>query len=322
MHRTQPIDQYDIIAHRMMIISGIILCIFGLIGNLLNIYIFTKWSRSRKKPKKSYQMNNIPLYLLVSSFANLIVIVYPLSTRIMFDGYQYRVTQKKVFILCKLRYYALHTFDLTSLTCICMATFDRYLLSSRNVRLRQLSTNKKQTIVIILLIILFLGLHNIPLTIYFDVSNTGRCTIFSVVYSHYYLYIYQISLHGLFPIVFLSIFGLLTLKQLKILAEHNPTSHLNSDRQLTRMLLLISLAIIISSTPNCIEHIYDVLFANKNEEYSSKYYLYHVISSISYYINPVASFYIFFISTPNFRLQLKHFCQYNQPVLYQIPLGH
>jgi len=312
MHYTQINDRFNIIANKLMIIFGLIMCIFGLIGNILNILIFSIWSRSRKNSNKCNQTNNSPLYLLASSIANLFIITYPLLTRIMFDGYQYRVTQTNVFILCKLRYYILHTFDLISLTCICLAIFDRYLISSRKVYLRELSSTKKRTIIIILFLISLIGLHSIPLVIYYNVSNTGQCIIISIIYSHYYLYIFQICLHGIIPIVFLSIFGILTIKQLKLLKEHNSYIHLNPDRQLSRMLLLMSIAIILSSIPNCIERIYDIIFVDNNIEHSSRFFLYHVISSILFYTNPVTSFYIFYITTPNFRFQLRNLCQTNR----------
>mgnify|MGYP001051868824 CR=1 FL=1 len=298
----EKIEEIDFLAHQLMIIFGIIISILGIIGNLLNIRIFSIWSQS-------YRKTNLPLYLLASSFANLVVLLYPLLTRILFDGYQYRVTKTNVFILCQLRYYVLHTFDLISLSSICLAIFDRYLISSRNVYIRELITTKKQTLIVILSLGFLIGLHNIPLMIYFGVSKAGRCEILSIKYSYYYLYVFQMCLHGIFPILFLSIFGILTLKQLKILEEHNRSIHLNSDRQLSRMLLLMSIAIILSSIPNCIEETYAFIFVDKNQERSSKFFLYHVISSILFYTNPVTSFYIFYISTPNFRLQLRNlFC--------------
>ncbi|CAF1153194.1 unnamed protein product [Rotaria sordida] len=319
MYYTQSTDRFNTIAHKLMIIFGITMCIFGLIGNLLNICVFTIWSRSRKKSNRynhSNRTSNSSLYLLASSFANLMIITYPLLTRILFDGYQYRVTETNVFILCKLRYYILHTFDLISLTCICMATFDRYLLSSRKVRLRQMSTRRQRTKLIILFIIVLIGSHSIPLIIYYDVSTNGQCIIFSIQYSYYYLYVFQISLHGTIPIIFLSIFGLLTFKQLKIITKHNPYNNLNSDRQLARMLLLMSIAIILSSIPNCIEQIYDVLFGGNSYEHSSKFFLYHVISSILFYTSPVTSFYIFYISTPNFRNQIRNLIVNNRHTDY------
>ncbi|CAF4016997.1 unnamed protein product [Rotaria sp. Silwood2] len=155
--------QLDIFTHQLMIIAGIIMGICGPIGNILNICVFTMWSRSRQTTSRYHNNNRTsdsPLYLLTSSIADLIVIVYSLTTRIIFDGYQYKATPNNAFILCKLRYYALHTFDLISLTCLCLATFDRYLISSREVRLQQLSTTRQGTKLVILLLICLIGLHH------------------------------------------------------------------------------------------------------------------------------------------------------------------
>ena len=298
--------------------------IFGSIGNILNIWVFVIWSRPPRRSHKHNRSNhtsNSSLYLLVSSISNLIVILYPLLTRIMFDGYQYRVTTNNIFILCKLRFYILHTCDSISLICICMATFDRYLISSRKVRLRKLSTRRQQTKLIILFIVFLIGLHALPIAIFFEISSTGQCTILSPVYLYYYLYTFQIFLHGIFPIVFLSIFGFLTFRQLKNLTNQTGQQQnyhhrhryrtSNSGKQLTRMLLLISMAIILSCIPYSIEQCITVMFLNDDRLKSSKFFLYHVISHILYYTNPVSSFYIYYISTPNFRIQLQRilFCR-------------
>ncbi|CAF1391994.1 unnamed protein product [Rotaria sp. Silwood1] len=322
-------NQIDEISHQFTIYVGIIMYIFGTIGNILNICVFSIWSRSPKKSSRNCKIvrtNNSSLYLLASSIANLIVIIYPLLTRILFDGYEYQVTRTNLFILCKLRYYLMHTFDLISLTCICMATFDRYLLSSRKVRFRELSTRRHRTILIILFIIFLIGFHNISIVIFYDVSNIGHCIIFSRIYLYYYLYIIQIFLHGIIPISFLSIFGLLTFKQLKKIKTHHHHHHhhgkISIDKQLSRMLLLISIAIILSSIPYCIEQCLNGIFIENDFLKSSYFFLYHVISHILYYTNPVSSFYIYYISTPNFRRQINKiiFCKhsFNYVVYYKI----
>ncbi|CAF0843170.1 unnamed protein product [Adineta ricciae] len=316
-------DQLDAISNQIMIVAGILMYIFGSIGNILNIWVFAIWSRSPNQSQKHYrhsQTSNSSLYLLASSIANLFVIIYPLLTRIMFDGYHYRVTLNNVLIFCKLRFYVLHTFDLISLICICMATFDRYLVSSRKVRLRKLSTRRQQTKLIILFLVVLIGLHSVPVMIFFNVSSTGKCTILSTNYLYYYLCTIQIVLHGIIPIIFLSIFGLLTFKQLKRIKTRSCSRHqhhhkrkkgISSDKQLSRMLLLMSLAIILSSIPYCIEQSLNVMFIRDDRLNSSYFFFFHVISHILFYTNPVTSFYIYYISTPNFRIQVKRiiFCQ-------------
>jgi len=297
-------EHIDVIGQKLMIFGGITMCILGIIGNILNIYVFSIWSRfkqSRNQINNIGHTSNSPLYLLTSSCANLIVIIYPLLTRIIYDGYKYRIGQNTIFILCKFRYYVLYTFDLISLTCICMATLDRYLISSRNVRLRRLSTTRKRTKQILLIIIFLFGLHNIPIAIYFEVSNLGQCDIFTSSYYYYYLYVLQLSLHGIIPICFLSIFGTLTYKQLRIIGRQ---SSMNMDKKSSRMILLMSVTIVLSSIPYCIEQLYYAIASDDSNEISSIVFLCHVIASILFYTNPVCSFYVYYISTPNFRRQV------------------
>jgi len=189
-----------------------------------------------------------------------------------------------------------------------MATFDLYLITSRNVNLRQLTTKRKQTKQIILFLIILFLIHSIPNVFYFDVSNSGRCFIISKVYLYYYLWIFQIFLHSIIPIICLTIFGTLTFIQLKNIKQNKSR---NIDKQISRMLLLMSLAIILSSIPYCIEHVYYVIISNDRLNQTSFIFLYHIITSILFYTNPVTSFYIFYISTPNFRKQVKKiiFCK-------------
>ena len=311
-------ENIDIISRQLMKYVGILMYVCGSIGNTLNICVFIIWSRSNKYIHFS-RPSNSSLYLFSSSISNLIVILYPLFTRILLDGYDFHIRENNVFFLCKLRYYILHTFDLISLTCICLATFDRYLISSRDARLRKLSPTRKKTKFIILFIICLFGFHSIPILKYYGVSKSGYCIITSSIYLYYYFYTFQIFLHGIIPIIFLSIFGILTFKQLRIVSKRK---NLNSDKQLSGMLLLISLGIVLSSIPYCIEQCYYVLFNNNNRQQKSYLFLYHVTSSILFYTNPVSSFYIYYLSTRNFRIQVHQiiFCRRNAhyAVYYQV----
>lgn len=296
-------------ARTLMIIAGIIMFILGSIGNLLNICVFSIWSCSRTSSTERHivsETNNSSLYLLASSIANLIVILYPLLTRIIFDGYDYFVSPSNVFILCKLRYFILHTFDLISLVYFCLAIFDRYLITSRNVHIRHMSTTRQKTKQIILFTFILFSLHSIPIVIYYQVSHIGTCDISTNKYSYYYLYICQILLHGIVPIIFLLIFGILTLKHLKNLENQTHVhSHSNHNKQLSHMLLLMSFTIIMSAIPYCIEQIYYDMFVDNNVQQSSLVFFLHVISSVLFYTNPVSSFYVYFISTQNFRRQVQ-----------------
>jgi hypothetical protein len=190
-----------------------------------------------------------------------------------------------------------------------LATLDRYLVTSREAHLRQLAPTTHRTKQIILVVILLVGLHSIPMSIYYEVSEYGDCMISSEIYLYYYLFVIQIFLHGIYPICFLSIFGVLTYKQLKMIQQTNIQMNFHMDKQLSRMLLLLCLAILISSVPYCIQNIYSVVFSEFEEQLLSKALLFYYISAILFFTNSVLSFYIFFLSTPNFRQQVKKIVQ-------------
>jgi hypothetical protein len=298
-------DALDNIAYKLIIILGIIVYIFGLIGNLLNICVFTVWYHLSRNvnhinPNNNDRTSNSPLYLLVSSCANFIEIVYPVLTRIIFDGFRHPKTPENQLITCKLRFYVLHTSDFISLACICLAILDRYLISSREVHLRQLSLTRQKTKFLILFLICLIGIHNIPMGFYYKVSEFGDCIISSSIYSYYYLCIIQIFLHGIFPICFLSIFGLLTYKQLKIIQRTTNQRNFHSDKQLSRMLLLLCIAILISSVPYCIENLYSVITEDFTKPLSSYALLFYYISAILFFTNAALSFYIFFFFNTEF----------------------
>ena len=305
--RQHSMDPIDLLAHQVMIVAGISMLICGTIGNMLNIYVFTLWSRCRNSSHHlgTDRSSHCPLYLLLSSWANLIAIVYPFLTRIMFDGYDYLITPNTTFIFCKFRYFILHTSDLISLMCICLATFDRYLISSRNAHLRTLNTNKQQTFVLIGWLIVTISAHSVPVAIYYDVSPTGECYISSEMYSYYYLYIFQIILHSFIPMIFLTLFGTLTYRNLKSRSMFARRRHRHGDKQLSRMLVLMSITIVLSSIPYCIEQfIYIMIYHGTDHHRTSFIFFYHVISTLLFYTNPVASFYIFYVSTRSFRVQI------------------
>ncbi|CAF3060017.1 unnamed protein product [Rotaria sp. Silwood2] len=302
-------DEIGDLTDKIIIILGINLYILGLIGNVLNICVFTIWSRSGKRANRNIlinQTNNSPLYLLTSSCANLIQILCPLLINIIFDGFQYPKTTDNVLLICKLYYYVLHTSDLISLTCVCLATLDRYVISSREVRLRRLSTKRHTTKKIILSIICLFALHSIPIIIYYEVSQGGYCRISSRIYLYYYLGVFQIFFHGIFSICFLSIFARLIYKQLKMTQQINYRRNLNSDKQLSRMILLLCITILIASIPYSMENIYSAFFIDFTQKLSSYARVFNYTSIILFFTDEVLSFYVFFLSTPNFRQEVKN----------------
>ena len=302
-------SELDLISHQLMIGVGIVMYILGIVGNGLNICVFTIWSFPRRTTAETAPNNtrtgNSSIYLLTTSVANFFLTFYPLLIRILVDGYGRSVTDQNSFLLCKFRYYILQTMLLISLICTCLATFDRYLITSRNVRLRQLSATRTTTMKIVLFVIGFSSLHSIPIAVYYKKSLTGDCTIVSLAYANYYLYFVIVFLYGVFPIIFLAIFGRLTYKQIRQLKQTTRHGHLSIDKQISRMLLFSCIALVFSYIPYCIQNIYFARFVNLSVPVTSFDLLFRIVTIILFYMNPVMNFYILYFSTPNFRHQVK-----------------
>ena len=125
---------------------------------------------------------------------------------------------------------------------------------------------------------------------------------------YYYLCIIQVFLHGIFPMCFLLIFGGLTYKQLQRVQQINRYRNFNSDKQLSRMILLLCIAIFLSSVPYSVQNLYFAISKDFVHQLSSYPPLLYYICLLSFFANATLSFYNFFISTPNFRKQLRKIC--------------
>ncbi|CAF3476929.1 unnamed protein product, partial [Rotaria sp. Silwood2] len=237
--------------------------------------------------------------------------------RITIDGYEYPITKSNSIFICKLRFYTLHCANLVSLTCLCLATLDQYLISSPKVYWRQWSPTQRRAKQIIAAVVCFISLHGLPIIIYYDVDIIGQCIITSHTYAYYYVLVILIFLFSIAPIVFLSIFGVLIFIQLRNMkrirmTQKNYHGSMNVNQQTSRMLFLICIALILSSMPYGIDNIYNFMIIGKYAPQSSIAFICRMIAIIIFYIHPVSSFYIFLFSTPNFRMEIRKLIMNNQ----------
>ncbi|CAF4455215.1 unnamed protein product, partial [Adineta steineri] len=130
-----------------------------------------------------------------------IAIIIPLSLRILI-GLQYDLTKTNLF-LCKSRQYLGHVSILTSLTCVSLATIDRYLISCREVRFRQMSKISTARILCILTIV-FWSLHGLPIVIMVNIypaaANQTVCVNRSIIYGYYLNYFIILILYNILPL--------------------------------------------------------------------------------------------------------------------------
>lgn len=215
---------------QLTIYFGSFLVVIGVIGNGINILIFST--------VRNYRQTPCAFYFLIGSIFNSIFILVNLTTRVAAGGFGVDFTRTSL-IWCKIRSFSLMTVGLVTFTCSCLATIDQFFITSKYVSLRRLS-NIKWTHRIVMIIIVFWCIHGIPALLFNNISSTTHsCVITNADFAVYFA-IYQIGLNCIIPISVMSIFG--------YLAYHNIHSTIalaeqQADRQLLKMVLLQSILI-------------------------------------------------------------------------------
>ena len=214
------------IGQQITIYVGTCLFLIGLIGNLINIFVFLT--------VRQYRKTACTFYFLISSISNLIYLSVNLPTRILSTGFSYDSTRTSN-VWCKCRQFGIFTFPLITLTCSCLSTIDQYFATSQNVRLRRLS-QIKLAYKIVCCVILIYCLHGIPIILLYNISPvSSTCTQTNAYFSRYSIF-YLLGLITTIPSSIMILFGYLTyrnLHQTRVLLQQQ------ADRQLIRMILYI-----------------------------------------------------------------------------------
>ncbi|CAF3000802.1 unnamed protein product [Rotaria sp. Silwood2] len=128
----------------------IIVFCFGTIGNILNILILSQ---------RPFRSNPCIWLFLISSYANLLSILFGLTTRIK-SGWSYDVTDTNA-CLCKIRAFIVFTSRTIASWLITLATINRWASSCINANYRRMNTLRKaqQGTIIIILISILLYVH-------------------------------------------------------------------------------------------------------------------------------------------------------------------
>ncbi|CAF1069129.1 unnamed protein product [Didymodactylos carnosus] len=224
--------------------------IFGTFGNTFNILIFTRVTLRRY---------SCSIYLLTSSVSNFVVLYCAVLFRVLIDGFEIDPTIVSNSV-CKLVSYIQYTFPLISSMFMVLACIDRFAASSSQARWRKFS-QKKVTLYTIPLNIIICFIFYIHVPIYFEViripiSETDfmEFCYCQGEYNQFFI-VYHMILYSSFQPLLMTVFGLLTLRNVQrhrrqINSSLTPSTrierrHLQRDRQMIRLLLLSFLALIL-----------------------------------------------------------------------------
>ncbi|CAF1569647.1 unnamed protein product [Adineta ricciae] len=185
-----------------------------------------------------------------------------------------------------------------------MATVDQFLITSKNVRLRQHSNIKQMRLVACAMIILWC-LHGIPFFLYYDIPSTSQgCCITNSTFRHYTI-AYTLIFASAIPVLIVSIFGYFTFRNIRqstVLVEQR------ADRQIAKMTLLQVLLIIVSVTPTGVFSAYMSITDNiiKDAQRLDNELLALTIITLTSYLYFVGNFYMFLITSSRFRSVVRH----------------
>jgi hypothetical protein len=223
------VDSLKHMTNQSNIYGGFFVFLIGMIGNILNIIIFTSL--------KTFRETSAAFYMNVTSAVNIFQLVVGLLSRILITGYNIDPTKTSSFI-CKARQYTLITTMLIAFTCMCFAAMDQFLLSTN--RWRHLCNFQLASRLIIIGFIVCL-LHGILVFYFQDLypsSETGEisCSTINISYSIYYsLFLFPVLL-GFLPLIIRISFGFLAFINVRRLHNRQvPAVRLERDKQLTKM---------------------------------------------------------------------------------------
>lgn len=232
--------------------------IFGLIGNILNVFIFTR---------RSLIKNPCIMYLLSTTIVNFNVLIFGCFIRGLTDVFGIDLLSTNL-PFCRIRYYILHGSMALSSWFMVLAGIDRYWISSRNYQRRRLSNRKYACYLVFLttLICFIIYSHVLGLFTIEQLSSGPNCNAQSGTYRVFYDFFY-FATYSFTPPILMMIIEVATFRnfhQIRTRINPNPNNIQlkKRDRQLIRMLLIQLTIIVICTLPIAIQKLYTTFTLN------------------------------------------------------------
>ncbi|CAF1289632.1 unnamed protein product [Rotaria sordida] len=247
----------------------------GVFGNLMLLLIFSMDSHYRTTP--------CTFYFLIGSVHDMLLILIILGSRLVSVGFNIDLTQISV-TWCKTRYFLFCAWAGILLTCQCLATLDQYLVTSKNARLRRLSTIKGAYRAVVVTLIIW-WIHGIPWLIYQDISQiSGECKYINMIFHRYVIF-----------------FAYRNISQTTTLSQQH-THH-----QMTIMVCCQIFPVILSGIFNGGWNIYTLATYEmvKSPDRLHKERLFQSAIALLAYLGSSARFYLFLVASSRFRQVTK-----------------
>ena len=279
------------------------LVIFGLVGHLLNMILFTRPNLIR---------NSCCNYCLASSCMALIQIVFGQFFRLLKSGYDLVVT---VVWWCRLRVFLLYAAYLASTTFITLAAIDRFASSCDQVKHRRWACIKVARRIIPIVLIVT-GLCHVHILVLFviDHERNNECwaprgTTYRLAFDATFL-----VAHGFMSPVLMGIFGYLTvynIRQRRIARQQNIVSDVKRHRlrDFQRMTLVQIISVVVLTLPFAMYKLHRTLTHShhKTLERLAWERLAMCIVRLLWFSHDSTAFYIYSLASVKFRRELFEF---------------
>ncbi|CAF1074133.1 unnamed protein product [Adineta ricciae] len=299
-------QQLASIGRWLNIYLGSFMLIIGLLGSLINLWLFTR-HRYRKSPCSRF--------ILTSSIFDMLHLIVALFLRVLAEGFDTDPASWST-AGCRIRYYLITFSAYTALGCRCLAVFDRYACTSRSISFRQWSSFKMAYRFIAINILIW-ACFSLPNFLFFNLVPMGTplrlvCYIWKQEYYNYFAYFVNPVLYFALPLVIFILFTILTQNNLRMMKKSNRIKRL--ERQMTSMIILQAISNSVSSIPYGVQFAYSVISHNaKKDAYRlAQEHLFLQITRLSYYINFITAFYIYYISSQQIRATIKRHLKFKE----------
>jgi hypothetical protein len=252
MSSSSIILQLLVVAQKISLYGAYATFVAGLIGNTLNILVFTHL--------KIFRGNRCAFYLIVEGIASIILLCQAVIPEIFLVVYGIDLGNLSLF-WCKIQTSLNQSCALLISSIVCFQAFDQYLSTHHRFDLRQWSTIGLARYLITLTFCLWL-LQTIPFIIFYQIVPLSGCIITSQALMRYYAYFYYPVLNGLLPVFVSSLFSVLAYRNVRRLVRRQiPLERRRLDRQLTAMIFVRVIFFVTLLLPYTVYRIY-ILSAN------------------------------------------------------------
>jgi hypothetical protein len=267
--------------------------VFGMIGNCLNIYIFTR---------HIYRNTTSVHYLLACSVASCIQLIHTLLLRILSDGFHIYIATSNHYY-CRIRNLISAVTSLCGISYPCWASFGQFISTSRNAATRVRWSSKQFVNRAIFCTILFWLIVYLPNSIFTQASGT-ICIINNKIIIFTYSYVIIPITYCMLPVISFTYFNIGIVKNLRYTtAVLVSNSNKRMARHVQQMLVPQLIILILSGIPFTLQTLYSTstIFISKDANRIAIENLISHITRLLFYLNYVSSFYIYALMSREFR---------------------